>query len=699
MRSFKIKVIAIVFPLYLGVATVQGQGTSKQPFKANIQLSAKAYGDSIVLRWAPDSPGAWTTANHYGYAIERTEVPAKGSFDPAAYRRLNATPIKPWPLDDWATIAGKGTNNSMAAVAAQALYGKSFTASGASYAQISDEFANRWSFALMAADLNPPTATALGLRFADKNIVRGSVYIYRVISIADSSFYKIDPGYIVVNTTDVLKIPQPLISKATEMQNAIQLEWDRTFHEKVFTAYWIEKSADMGNTYTRLNKIPYINPQNALREKNNVILYVDSVKENYKLFVYRIIGITSFGEQSIPSQAVTAMGRDKTPPVAPSKVKAVSVGGSRIKLSWEKPLIEKDLKGFIIGRSKNAAEGFIPLFEKPLSSSTRSWIDENADVTTTNYYVVAAMDTAGNGNVSMISYGMIVDSIPPKPPVNLQGSIDSLGVVRISWRFGKEPDLAGYMVYFANDSTHIFSSTTPNPLRDTTFTDTIPLKTLSRKIYYKIKSVDVTYNYSGFSTLLELKKPDKIKPTSPVFSGYKVKDDGIRIDWINSLSEDVVEHKLFRKVDSGKWEEYRKFPGAQINSLEDKDLKPGSVYCYQLISIDDSGNKSKPSVEMTLKFTGNIIAMGVNNIFATPTPDKKGILVSWNYLVQGNFRYVIYRAINGGDFLTVSTTSQENSSFTDKNVRPGSTYEYQIQTFFKDGKKSAMGKIVKIIPQ
>ena len=698
MRSYKIQVIAIAFSLLLGVVTAQGQGKKPQPFKANIQLSAKAYGDSIVLRWAPDSPGAWTTANKYGYAIERTEVPAKGSFDPAAYQRLNSAPIKPWPLDDWATIAGKGTNNSMAAVAAQALYGKSFTATGASYAQMSDEFASRWSFALMAADLNPPTATALGLRFADKNIVRGNVYIYRVISIADSSFYKIDPGYIVVNTTDVLKIPQPLISKATEMQNAIQLEWDRTFHEKVFTAYWIEKSADMGKTYTRLNKIPYINPQNQLREKNNLILYTDSVKENYKLFVYRIIGITSFGEQSNPSQAVTAMGRDKTAPAAPLKVKAVSLGGSRIKLSWEKPIVEKDLKGFIIGRSKNAAEGFLPLFEKPLSPSTRSWIDENADVTTTNYYVVAAMDTAGNGNVSMISYGMIVDSIPPKPPVNLKGSIDSLGVVRISWKFGKEPDLAGYMVYFANDSTHVFSSRTPKPLRDTTYMDTITLKTLSGKIYYKIKSVDVNYNYSKFSVLLELKKPDKIKPTSPVFSGYKVTDDAIRIEWINSQSEDVIEHKLFRKADSGKWTEYRKFQGAKISSFVDKDLKPGSVYYYQLISIDDSGNKSKPSVEMTLKFTGNVIAIGVNNVFATVTPNRKGILLSWNYPVQGNFRYLIYRAINGGEFLTVGTTSQDNSSFTDKNVRTGSTYEYQIRTFFKDGKKSALGKIVKIVP-
>lgn len=696
MRHNKIQNLIIAFFLLFGFVSTQAQTKKSQPFKAAIQLSAKVYGDSIVLRWAPDAPGAWTTANQYGYAIERAEVPASGTFDPAAYQRLNSAPIKPWPLDKWAGIAGANSENSMAAIAAQALYGKTFTTGATSFVQMADEYANRWSFALLAADMNPQTATALGLRFADKNTIHGNVYIYRVSCLADSSVYKIEPGYIVVNTADAIQIPQPLISKATEMQNAIQLEWDRAYHENAFSAYWIERSDDKGKTFKRLTKIPFLNPQNEMRKKSEIIVYTDSLKENYKIFIYRLIGITSFGEQSMPSQAVTAMGRDKTPPSAPEKVKAESLGGSKIKLSWEKKVEEKDLKGFIIGRSSSSSDGFQPLFEKPLPPSTRSWTDENANVTTTNYYVVAAMDTAGNGNVSMISYGMIIDSVPPAPPVNLKGSIDSLGVVRISWSFGKEPDLAGYMVYFANDPTHVFSSTTPKPLRDTTYTDTITLKTLSKKIYYKIKSVDVTYNYSPFSVLLELKKPDKVPPTAPIISSYKVMNDGIRIDWINSLSEDVVEHKLFRKIDEENWIEYRKFPKAEISTFTDKDLKAGSDYSYKLISIDESGNKSRPSGEMTLKFTGSLTTQAVNNIFASVTTNKKGILVSWNYPVQGNYRFVVYRAVNGGNFLTVETTEQKNNSFTDKNVKNGNSYEYQVRAFFTDGKKSALGKLVKI---
>jgi fibronectin type 3 domain-containing protein len=515
--------------------------------------------------------------------------------------------------------------------------------------------------------------------------------------LADSSVYKIEPGYFVVNTADVIQIPQPLISKATEMENAIQLEWERVYHENAFSAYWIERSDDKGKTFKKLTEVPFINPQNEMRQENNVIVFTDSVKENYKPFLYQIIGITSFGEQSKPSQAITAMGRDKTPPSPPEKVKAESLGGSRIKLSWEKKTPEKDLKGFYIGRSNNASDGFQPLFELPLPPTTLSWIDETANASTTNYYVIAALDTAGNGNVSMISYGMIVDSLPPKPPVGLKGSIDTMGIVRISWNFGKEPDLAGYMVYFANDPSHVFSSTTQRPLRDTLFTDTITLKTLSKKIYYKIKSVDVTYNYSPFSMLLELKKPDKVPPTSPVFSSYKVTNEDIRIDWIPSQSEDVKEQKLFRKIDNGNWVEYQKFAiASKTGTFTDKDVKTGSDYSYQLVSIDESGNKSKPSVEMTLKFTGNAVAQSVSNIFAVATADKKGILVSWNYPVQGNYRFVIYRAVNGSSFQTVETTEQKITSFTDKHIKKGNIYEYQVRVFYTDGKKSALGKIVKM---
>ena len=694
----KAKTIIFILPLLIILMHEEGYsqvGKQKaQPFTAHLQLSARSYGDSIVLRWAPDAPGAWTTANKYGYVIERTLVPDTGSFDPASYRQLNEPVIKPWPLDQWAAIAGEKSHNPVAAIAAQALYGKSFSGSGAGFVEMADEFANRWSFALLAADMNPVTADALGLRYVDRSVQHGKTYIYRVSCPVDTSVYKIDAGYFVVNSDDVTQIPKPFISKAIETENLVQLQWDREFHERLFTAYWIERSDNKGRSYKRLNSVPFINPQNDVREESKIIIFGDSLQENYKPFWYRIIGITSFGDESQPSDPIVAMGRDKTPPSAPEHLKATSLGGPRIQLTWEKKTQEKDLKGFLIGRSHTSVNDFVPLFDKPLPPSTRSWTDENADPNTSNYYVVAAVDTAGNGNVSLIAYGMIIDSIPPAPPVNLKGSIDSSGIVHITWSMGKEPDLAGYMIYFANDPTHVFSSTTPKPFRDTVFTDTIPLKTLTKKIFYRIKAVDVTYNYSDFSSILELKRPDIVPPSSPVISNYKITDTGIRLEWIPSMSNDVVRHIISRKVDDGPWAEYREFPQASgVHFFTDTSLVAGKDYSYRLQAVDESGNRSNLSMEFTLRFTGNPTMMAVNNIFATLNNDRGTILVNWNYPVEGDYRYVVYRAINGGNFQTVASVDKPNNSYTEKKIRKGSMYEYQVRAFYRSGKKSALGKV------
>ncbi len=675
----------------------QNAKNKAQPFTGSIRLTARAYSDSVVLRWAPDAPGAWSTANAYGYIVERTLLPDTGNFDPTAYRQLNGELIKPWPLDDWAAIAGEQADNSVAAVAAQALYGKSFSGTGSNFVELADEFTNRWSFALLAADMNIQTADALGLRYVDRTYEHGKTYIYRVICPVDTAVYKIDAGYAVLNTRDIQSVPKPFLSKVIEMENAIQLQWDREYHDRVFSAYWIERSDYNGNSFKKLNQVPFINPQNEKRDKSTAIIYTDSIEENYKPYKYRIIGITSFGEISQPSDAVTAMGRDKTAPSAPENLKATSLGGPRISLSWEKKTQEKDLAGFYIGRSHNGMNDFVPLVEKPVPPSARSWIDEHADPTTSNYYIVASVDTAGNGNVSLIAYGMIIDSIPPAPPVNLKGSIDTSGVVHITWSLGLEPDLAGYMVYFANDPEQVYSSMTPKPFRDTVYTDTITLKTLTKKIYYKIKAVDVTYNYSDFSTLLELKRPDIVPPTSPVISGYKITDSGINLEWIPSMSNDLDRHILSRRVDDNPWQEYREFPApGSEHTFTDTGLIAGSEYTYRVQAVDISGNRSVNSPVFTLKFTGNPVMMPVKNIFASLTSDQHGILVNWNYPVEGDYRYILYRAVNGSNFQTVASMEKPANSYTDRHLRKGSMYEYQVRAFYRNGKKSALGKVVSV---
>lgn len=128
---------------------------------------------------------------------------------------------------------------------------------------------------------------------------------------------------------------------------------------------------------------------------------------------------------------------------------------------------------------------------------------------------MAAIDTAGNESYSVFTYGMVFDSVAPSIPSNIKCSIDSNGVVNLTWDKPKEIDVFGYRVYFSNNANHAFINLTGKPIETNSYSDTISLKTLTKKAFYKIVALDFNYNHSKFSEAIEIKRPDKIKPQAP----------------------------------------------------------------------------------------------------------------------------------------------------------------------------------------
>jgi uncharacterized protein len=671
-----------------------------KPFATVINLQAVYRGDSVVLRWVPETPGAWREANKAGYVVSRATLNEDGSFDPATFLNLTAEPIKPWPLEKWATIAGQNSTDDFAKIAAQTLYGKSMVPTKGFIGQ-ADEFVTRFSFGVLAADMSPPAARAMGLRFADHTAQKGQSYIYRVTSPVDTAKYTLGAGVTIVNTQQAQIIPHVVVDHMKESENMIELFWKRDFHNPYFSAYYIERSDDNGKNFKRLNSSPYVH---AVSERIPVtaefMVYIDSVKLNYKKYSYRIIGITPFGELAPASPPIAAMGRDKTPPQAPLNVKAKHMGGSSVKITWEYPKQAKDIKGFLIGRGNNPTKKFIPLTLEPLPSKTREFIDDKVDVMASNYYIVAAVDTAGNASVSLAQYAMIIDSLPPAPPTGLVGKIDTTGIVTVSWKLGTEKDIKGYLVFFSNHADHEFSQLTHRPVQDTVFQDTITLKTLTKKIYYRVVAIDYNSNYSKFSEILELKRPDIIPPTAAVLDRYKITETGIQLFWVSSSSEDLAKTVLYRSDGQGKtWSPIATFP-VKNNAQTYTDttaLHAGDMYSYSLVSFDEDGLQSKRSVPIKLKYPDLKIYQAVTVIDARALVAEKSILVSWNYPVKGDYRFILYRAVNGSAFTSYKSINGSATTFQDKELKKGSSYEYSIGVVFKNGKKAPYGRIAKTV--
>ncbi|MCA0235182.1 MAG: hypothetical protein LCH81_02225 [Bacteroidetes bacterium] len=660
-----------------------------------LRLLARYTGHSVLLRWAPASPEHWLHGNRYGYWLERASV-RKGYVDPASYLPLTAQPIRLGTQEDFKKAYADG-KNPYVAVAAQTVFGKSAVSATNLTDQIAD-LKSRWGFALLSADLSQPAAQSLGLSFEDTGIEKDQVYAYRIrFATPDTMPGLPDQDYFFVKTDFAAVVLPPRLMAPGENEGSVTLFWEREWHQQHFTAYFVERSDDEGKTYRRLNQTPYTLPVSDSYSSfgSKEFAYKDSTGRNYVPAWYRLIGIDAFGMQSVPSLPVRAMGRDRTPPAPPENVRAEYLGQGKMNITWEKSSLEPDFAGFHVVRSSEVDSRYQPLTKTVLPKNTRRFTDEKADEDGSNFYMVIAVDTAGNGSVSLYSYGHVTDTLPPMPPTGLAGSIDTNGVVRLRWNLGAERDLKGYTVHYSNAADHELVCITPETLLDTVFLDTIPLNTLTEKIYYRVVSVDMRGNHSAFSSLLELSKPDTIPPSPPLFSDYQIDRGRVRISWAASSSEDVVAHRLLRR-ESGKGDWKMIFKSTSKDpfiTYTDTSATPGSTYEYQVLAEDDARLLSRPSGLLSLKIPDFRLKPAVQNLTAQ-LDDQKKVLIRWRYPYTGNYRLVLYKAVEGGQFVTCSAFQAGHASeFVDTDVRTGRQYEYTFKVIYEDGKESAFSPV------
>jgi uncharacterized protein len=176
---------------------------SQNEIEPSIKVIARSFGDSIVLRWAPNTPTSWLALNTHGYRIERYTMVRDSVVLREKPMKILINGLKPSELASWAPWA----KDEMVAITAQAIYGKSFTLTNNKSTSIGDvinlsrEQESRFSFALFACDISPKAATLAGLRWVDKEVKKNEKYLYRVYSLVPENELKINFGYAFVGVT------------------------------------------------------------------------------------------------------------------------------------------------------------------------------------------------------------------------------------------------------------------------------------------------------------------------------------------------------------------------------------------------------------------------------------------------------------------------------------------------------------------
>lgn len=679
-------IVCVLFIFHNNTYT-QNENLSKVPM---VQLKVRVQKDKVLLRWAADSPIAWKRANAYGYLIERVTLKRDGILlDEPEIKTLTNEPLKPLPLASWENEVAKNDN---AAIAAQAIYGESFEVQGqqgelAKIVNKAQELEQRFSFALFAADMDFSVAKMAGLGYVDTTVKVNEEYLYRISTVIPKEILVVKTAKALANLNDFEELPAPIDLKGIYGDKNVLLTWEYELFKPIYNAYFVEKSSD-GKNFKRLNKQPLVNMNDKPNAPAKRMYYVDSLAQNDKDYFYRVQGISTFGEIGPYSKIIKGKGL----PVLPYTPHISRYGyrsDTEAILQWEFP---KEGEELITGFELNWAtkdEGPYTVVKKDIKPSQREITYDG--LRPSNYFKITAIGRNGSKRTSFSTLVQPIDSIPPAKPTELKGVIDSLGVTTITWAKNQESDLLGYRVFRGNLKGEEYSQLTVDPIEIEQFTDTVQLASLNSKVFYTVVAVDKRFNMSEYSAILELKKPDIVPPSSPIFTSYKVKNDGVELNWINSTSDDVVVHQLLRKniTDDGEWEQIIETKDT-ISHFVDKKILINKTYRYNIRAVDESGLVSTPTSPITVTVTNLKLKEVIKSFNSFVDRENQFIEIFWKADTKNNaiYEYMVYKAKDEEQPALWKTIPVSTSKLLDTNITPNSTYKYHIRAVFKNGKYS-----------
>lgn len=671
--------ITLLFTFVLSFFLVKAQEENQ------IKAIAHSYPDSVVIKWAPTNAPLWLNLNKTGYSVVRYTIVKNGKVLSEPIEKI-LTPqgnLKPLELDNWEKLTQQ---SKYAAIAAQALYGEDFEIRNASknkiknqsilsLAEKANELELKYTFALMAAELDQPTASALGLRIVDHEVLKGEKYFYRIIP---QTSLKCDTGLVYISCCQTQVLPKPKGLSALFSDSSVVLSWQSKEIEQHYIAYWIERSDDGGKQFKKVNQEPFLSLFKG-KEQPPFIFYTDTLKNRTKKYVYRVQGLTSFGEVSPFSD--TIQGKCiSTFDLFPERLEFNDLD-TKLYISWQiKDMFKHDVKGFHILYSSKYEGVYKKLNSQLIAEQQRNY--ELPKPYKSGYYKVQVIDKREKTNVSFPYMYQINDSIPPEPAYNLSAKIDSIGQVLLKWDYKKETDLRGFYVYKANFRKNEFSRETNRYITENSFADSIEVHNLVDSVFYYIISIDNRYNESKPSKILALARPDLVAPTSPVFKSVLPDEKGIKLSWYASSSDDVKRYELYRTDEEGN--RLKRFEtkdvSKAIGEFYDTLLVERHTYRYEIFAIDKSGLVSKTSTPIESQKLVSSSKLQLENFVGSYDTKNNTVSLRWGYSKNDpSTRFILYRASEGELMGQYENIKFGTYTFEDKEIKSGKTYTYLIK--------------------
>jgi len=430
-------------------------------------------------------------------------------------------------------------------------------------------------------------ARVLGRLFIAGGNSPGSVYTFR-ITLTESDGTVIDSAE--RRVTVVEKKPNGVNGfTCAQKGEAILLSWKyprwKGNMDDLAFQYMIFRKQGAG-PFTRIHDIPL------LRIEGFPLRYEDRNIIPGNTYAYRIVVVDVTGALSDARECIVHT-EDVRAPARPGEIETHESGSSII-VSWNRHP-EDDVTGYHVFRWAAGAKDSLRLTNKPLPCSSLSYRDSTADVGTSYFYAISAVDSAGNQSpCSNRIDALLTDKTPPGSPASFSARLKQ-GAVYVEWSPPGDPDVAGYKVRRGFTREHPFDLHAA-VITSTCFTDSgtsdFPLKP-GVSYFYSAAAID-TMGYEGEAAGAWVTIPDNEAPAVPgrVIAANN-RGRGMTIKWNPSLAGDIAAYVVFRITDS----DTAAFDTVESRILfsADRYVEKGKIYAYAVAGIDTAGNIGEKS--------------------------------------------------------------------------------------------------------
>jgi fibronectin type 3 domain-containing protein len=635
----------VVLGALLGASTTAGVAqTADLP-----ELWLVAKGDTVFVQ-IPEPP-----VPHYGFVVYRTPLGGER-------QRLTEQPVLPI-LEPRAVAAELGED---AAPLMQAI-GATNEVQLARRLRAS-EFASH-----VASLLYRGAAISLGRFFADTNVIGGTQYDYTVVFLDDEGAEtdEVRSGRVVVE--DVRPTPVDGVEvDARDGRATVQWSYPPYAGDPLdfVVAFDVYRADSRTASFTRVNAEPIV------RLDDPSLRYVDRGLIARTELRYRVVARDLVRRTSQPSNVVSVVLEDRTPPSMPGAL-VTEPGDGVVSMAWGiSP--ELDVAGYFVERSTGLDQPFERLVNVPIPAESPVWTDTTAFGGTQYFYRVIAVDTSGNesrpGNpISAVP----VDLTPPGPPSDVTATVENR-ILTIRWEASQSGDVIGYYVY-RGDTEERTRRLMARPVGETVFVDSgFAEEGLNpgKSYVVKVTAVDGGYNESA-AAATRVSIPDDEAPSPPTaVQILNVRGRYVEARWSSSGALDVDRYAV-RRSDAGDTTivQIGVVSATAPYIVRDSLVTTGERYWYSLVAIDTAGNESA-AVTDSIDFRDFDPPAAPRHV--TAVADADGVVVEWERVVDPELRrYRIYRSgTPTGAYQLVGevAASAEPRSFRDPDGRPDLFY-------------------------